>query len=135
MLMVKAQRFLFSFPKFMDYLTNNQYTLNLYSVTNSNSFSDETTFYLDDKLHISEEFIHGKGSTQWFLLDNNMVIAYRNELSPDVYIYYVINPDDEKDIRLVRNIKKPLVDETLRPIKHNIFKLMKEYGEINREDD
>lgn len=129
--MAKAQRFLFSFSKFIKYLKNNQDTLNLNSRTDGDSFSDEITFYLDDKLSVSEEDIRGQAQ-QYFLVDNDMVIAYGSDRSSRVYIYYVVNPENDKDIYLIRDMETPFVDETLHPIKLDVFNLLKEYGGIDK---
>lgn len=132
--MAKAQRFLFSFSKFIKYLKNNQDTLNLNSSTYVDSFSDEITFYLDDKLSVSEEDIHGQAQ-QYFLVDNDMVIAYGSDLSTCVNIYYLVNPDNDRDICLIRNVENSFGYETLHPIKYDVFKLIKEHGEVDREDN
>lgn len=132
--MTKVQRFLFSFPKFIKYLKNNQDTLNLNTRTNIDSFSDETTFYLDDKWYISEEDIQGQAQ-QYFLVDDDMVIAYGSDRSTWVYIYYLVNPDNDRDICLIRNVENSFGYETLHPIKYDVFKLIKEHGEVDREDN
>lgn len=132
--MTKVQRFLFSFPKFIKYLKNNQDTLNLNTRTNIDSFSDETTFYLDDKWYISEEDIQGQAQ-QYFLVDDDMVIAYGSDRSTWVYIYHLANPDNDQDICLIRNVENPFGYETLYPIEHDVFKLIKEHGEVDREDN
>lgn len=129
--MVKAQRFLFSFPKFMDYLEDNRVTLNLLHYRRQDSFSTETIFHLDDNLHIIKEDIHGK-THQYFLIDNDMVIAYAGSFSRNLYIYYLVNPNNDRDIKLIRDMENPFADESLCPIKYNVFKLIKEHGETDR---
>lgn len=133
--MAKVQRFLFSFPKFINYLKNNQHTLNLYGITNINSFSEETIFHLDDKWYISEEGIHGQSQHYFLVYDDDMVIAYGNDLSTCVNIYYLVNPDNDRDICLIRNVENSFGYETLHPIKYDVFKLIKEHGEVDREDN
>lgn len=133
--MAKVQRFLFSFPKFINYLKNNQRTLNLYGITNINSFSSETIFHLDDKWYISEEGIHGQSQHYFLVYDDGMVIAYGNDLSACVNIYFLVNPDNEKEIWLIRNVENSFGYETLHPIKYDVFKLIKEHGEVDREDN
>lgn len=132
--MVKAQRFLFSFPKFIKYLKDNQDTLKLDSRTNIDSFGGETSFYLDDEWYVSEEDIQEQAQ-QYFLVDDDMVIAYGNDLLTCVNIYYLVNPDNDRDICLIRNVENSFGYETLHPIKYDVFKLIKEHGEVDREDN
>ena len=132
--MVKAQRFLFSFPKFIKYLKDNQDTLKLDGRTNIDSFGGETSFYLDDEWYVSEEDIQEQAQ-QYFLVDDDMVIAYGNDLSTCVNIYYLVNPDNDRDICLIRNVENSFGYETLHPIKYDVFKLIKEHGEVDREDN
>lgn len=127
--MAKAQRLLFSFQKFINYVQLNQDTLKLHTYTHNDSFSDEITFQLDTELYISKEDIHGEG-TQYFLTDHDMVIAYGDNHSSNQYLYYFVNPNDENKIYLIRDMDKPFVDETLHPIDPDVFKLLKEHGEI-----
>ena len=132
--MAKVQRFLFSFPKFINYLKNNQGTLNLNTRTNVDSFSNETTFYLGDKWYISEGYIQGQAQ-QYFLVDNDMIIACGSDRLSTIHIYHLVNPDNDKDICLIRNVENPFGYETLYPIEHDVFKLIKEHGEVDREDN
>lgn len=129
--MAKAQRFLFSFTKFMDFLKKHQDKLNIYVRTYNDSPSGETDFYLDDKLYISEENTRGQGK-QYFLFDNNMVIGIGSNRSPVIPMYYFINPDDDEDIYLVHDVGVPLFDETLHPINPDVFQLLKEHGGIDK---
>lgn len=132
--MAKVQRFLFSFPKFINYLKNNQGTLNLNTRTNVDSFSNETTFYLGDKWYISEGYIQGQAQ-QYFLVDNDMIIACGSDRLSTINIYYLVNPDNDRDICLIRNVENSFGYETLHPIKYDVFKLIKEHGEVDREDN
>lgn len=127
--MVKAQRFLFSFQKFINYLKLNQNTLNLHTFTHNDEFSDQITFELDTELHISKEDFHGRG-TQYYLTDHDMVIAYGDNHSMNQYLYYLVNPDNENEIYLIRNMEKPFVDETFHLIDPDAFNMLKEHGEI-----
>lgn len=127
--MAKAQRFLFSFQKFINYLQLNQKNLNLYTYTQNDKFSDEITFQLDTELYISREDIHGKG-TQYYLTDHYMVIAYGDNHSENKYLYYLVNPDSENEMHLISDMEKPFVDETFHLIDPDVFSLLKKHGEI-----
>lgn len=110
----------------------NQDTLNINSREHNDCFNDETTFYLDDKWSISAEDIQGQDQQYFLIYDNDMVVVYGGFRSLVVHLYYLVNPEDEKDIHLVLAVDNSYVEETVYPIKRDVFKLIKEHSEVKR---
>lgn len=126
--MYKTERFLFSFPKFINYLEQNPYM-----ELNKNS-NDEITFRLDGKLYINLKGSLGERK-QYFLENPDGVIAYGGPRLPESFIYYQVNQEDENDIILTPKYKnnawgKPFTDEPIHRVTPHTIKLLKEYGEI-----